>query len=56
MQDGVSGYLSHSIYPLYFDLGEASTVDQVEVRWPSGKTQVVQGPMAINAQLEVKEE
>ncbi len=56
VQDGVSGYLSHSIYPLYFGLGEASTVDQVEVRWPSGKTQVVQGPIAINAQLEVKEE
>ena len=29
--DGKSGYLSQSVLPLYFGLGEAATVDRVEV-------------------------
>ena len=29
--DGKSGYLSQSLYPLYFGLGDATTVDRVEV-------------------------
>ena len=36
--DGNSGYLSHSLYPLYFGLGAAESVDGIEVLWPSGKT------------------
>ena len=41
IHDGVSGYLSHSVMPLYFGLPEDATVSKVEVRWPSGKEQVV---------------
>jgi hypothetical protein len=36
--DGNSGYLSHSLYPLYFGLGAAETVDSIEVAWPSGRS------------------
>src|ERR1019366_4260958 len=35
--DGKSGYLSQSSIPLYFGLGEAGTVEAVEVTWPSGR-------------------
>src|SRR6185295_1397668 len=53
--DGTSGYLSHSILPLYFGLGDAATVDRVEIRWPSGRTQLLQGPIKANQGLEVRE-
>ena len=32
VMDGNSGYLSHSVYPLYFGLGAAERVDRIEVR------------------------
>jgi hypothetical protein len=54
--DGNSGYLSHSLYPLYFGLAAAQTVDGIEVQWPSGKTQTVAGPFKMNSVIEVKEE
>lgn len=53
---GSSGYLSHSTYPLYFGLGEADTIDRIEVTWPSGHTQVVPGPLTTNQLIEVVEE
>ena len=53
--DGDSGYLSHSLYPLYFGLGAAERVDQIEVVWPSGKTQVAQAPK-IDSTIEIKEQ
>ena len=31
VMDGNSGYLSHSLYPLYFGLGAAESVDSIEV-------------------------
>ena len=34
--DGKSGYLSQSVLPLYFGLGDATKIDRVEVDWPSG--------------------
>lgn len=55
VNDGKSGYLSQSLILLYFGLGDANSVERIEVRWPSGKTQVVPGPIAINRVLEIKE-
>ncbi len=55
VMDGTSGYLSHSILPLYFGLDEAEAVDRIEIRWPSGKTQTVPGPIAVNRALDVTE-
>lgn len=55
VMDGKSGYLSQSVYPLYFGLGNASTVDKVEVFWPSGIHQVLEGPFAMNELLKVTE-
>jgi hypothetical protein len=54
--DGNSGYLSHSLYPLYFGLAAAQAVDGIEVQWPSGKKQTVAGPFRLNSLIEVKEE
>jgi enediyne biosynthesis protein E4 len=56
VMDGNSGYLSHSVYPLYFGLGVANTVERVEVLWPSGKKQTLAGPIAMNAALEIVEQ
>ncbi len=53
--DGNSGYLSHSLYPLYFGLGAAEAVDGVEVLWPSGKKQTVQTPIKMNSRIDVRE-
>ena len=53
--DGQSGYLSQSDLPLYFGLGAAASVDGIVVRWPSGTTQTVPGPLAINRLIEVTE-
>ena len=53
--DGNTGYLSHGVYPLYFGLGAAESVDSVEVTWPSGKTQRV-GSAKANELLTVTEQ
>ena len=54
--DGKSGYLSQSVYPLYFGLDNAAEVNQIEALWPSGRRQVVAGPVAVNRLVEVQEE
>lgn len=56
VMDGSSGYLSHSIYPVYFGLGDASSVDKIDIVWPSGRKQTVPGPIAINKVLTVREQ
>jgi hypothetical protein len=55
VMDGNSGYLSHSVYPLYFGLGAADAVDRIDIAWPSGKKQTVPSPK-INAVVEVREQ
>ena len=55
VMDGNSGYLSHSIYPLYFGLGAAESVQSVEVVWPTGRKQIVPAPAAINTTIDVRE-
>jgi len=40
---------------LYFGLDEAKAVDRIEVRWPSGPTQTVAGPVAVNSTVDVTE-
>ena len=55
VMDGSSGYLSHSLIPLYFGLGTATSADRIEVVWPSGRTQHLAGPIAANRQIEIRE-
>ena len=53
--DGKSGYLSQSGLPLYFGLGEATTIQSVEIAWPSGRTQVLISGLTPNTTLRVTE-
>ena len=52
---GKSGYLSQSVMPLHFGLGTDVSVERVEIDWPSGRRQVVPGPVRANSVLEVVE-
>ena len=55
-RNGKSGYLAQSSQPLYFGLGDATSVDGIEVRWPSGKSQQVPGAEApVGARIEITE-
>jgi hypothetical protein len=54
--DGKSGYLAQSQYPLYFGLGDEKSVKRIEVQWPSGKTQLIAGPVEANQLLTIEEE
>jgi hypothetical protein len=53
--DGKSGYLSQSLIPLYFGLGDATSVDSVEVQWPSGVKQTISKDIAVNSLLKITE-
>jgi len=55
VMDGKSGYLSQSDMPLYVGLGAATSAASVEVKWPSGRRQVVPGPIAPGQPLVVVE-
>ena len=55
MNHGKSGYLSQSLYPLYFGLGDHREVQKIEVRWPSGSTQVVERNIELNQLLDITE-
>jgi len=54
-QDGKSGYLSQSALPLYFGLGGATTIDRVDVDWPSGRKQSVTSGLKVNSTLRLTE-
>ena len=56
VNDGQSGYLSQSVYPLYFGLDDASAADSITITWPSGTVQVIDGPIQANQLLKVVEE
>ncbi|MCB1043828.1 MAG: VCBS repeat-containing protein [Acidobacteria bacterium] len=53
--DGKSGYLSQSLAPLYFGLGNATKVHQITVKWPSGTTQTVRDDISINSNIKIEE-
>jgi hypothetical protein len=58
VNDGKSGYLSQSDMPLYIGLGDARTVDRIEVFWPAGpaeRPQVLEGPLETNRLVEIRE-
>jgi len=38
---GKSGYLSQSVLPLYFGLGDSAKIDSIDVTWPSGTKQTI---------------
>jgi len=54
--DGKSGYLAQSSLPLYFGLGDADTVDRIEVLWPSGTEQVISSGLRAREVRTVEEE
>jgi hypothetical protein len=41
---GGGSYASTSTRWLHFGLGDAVRIEQIEIRWPSGQTQVIPGP------------
>jgi hypothetical protein len=49
-----SSYLSQSELPLTFGLGQASSVEQVEIRWPGGQVEKL-GPQTAGQTLQVTE-
>ena len=53
--DGKSGYLSQSSLPLYFGLSLSKSVEAIDVHWPSGKRQHIDGPIESNRTLTVTE-
>ena len=53
--DGKSGYLSQSVLPLYFGLGDTTKIDRVEVDWPSGRKQIVNQGLSVNHTLNITE-
>jgi hypothetical protein len=53
--DGKFGYLSQSVLPLYFGLGDATKIDNIEVDWPSGRKQVVRRDLEVNQTLTISE-
>ena len=55
VHDGVSGYLSHSVIPLYFGLGTSSSIEKVVVRWPSGTVQTLTEDLQPNRTLTITE-
>ncbi len=53
VNNGASGYISQSVMPLYFGLGDHKIVNRLIVIWPDGHEQEVAGPVAINTTVKV---
>ena len=47
-------HMSNSVVPVHFGLGDAQVVDTVEVFWPSGRSQVLEG-VPVNHELTIEE-
>ena len=56
VNDGKSGYLAQSVLPLYFGLGTATQANSVTVKWPTGKTQVLRGPVQSGGTVVIEEQ
>ena len=41
--------------PLYFGLGDAASVDRIELTWPSGKKQTIDKGISVNTLLTIRE-
>lgn len=54
--DGKSGYLSQSSMPIYFGLGDETSVKRIEVQWPSGKRQALDDSIPVDRLLTIVEE
>jgi hypothetical protein len=54
MRKSSTGYLSQNDPRIHFGLGKNSLVDKIEIKWPSGKVQVIENTKA-NQILTVKE-
>lgn len=54
VQDGKSGYLSQSVLPLFFGLGDSEQIDQIDVQWPSGQRQTLT-KSPLNTTIEIVE-
>lgn len=53
--DGKSGYLTQSSIPLYFGLGDDSSIDSITVTWPGGQVQVIDGPVEPNQTIVIEQ-
>jgi hypothetical protein len=41
--------------PLYFGLDTQTKIDSIEIDWPSGKKQTIEGPIEANQVLTIEE-
>ena len=55
VHDGQSGYLSQSNIPLYFGLGDLTTLDTISIMWPSGIEQEIKNDIPTNTTLVIVE-
>ena len=53
-QKSTTGYLSQNEHRIHFGLGQNTMVERIEIKWPSGKIQVIENSKA-NQVLAVKE-
>ncbi len=53
-KQSASGYLSQNDPRLHFGLGKANKIDRIEIKWPDGKSQVLEN-VAVNQILKIKE-
>lgn len=53
--NGKSGYLSQSVLPLYFGLGEDKSINSIRVIWPSGIIDKIYKNIQTNQMISIKE-